>query len=269
MDLKALTDALKPMMKEAVREEVTERIADLELRVDKADEAIESLKQIDPRVVQLETDVQELKRRMAAMEAGGKGQQSQADSEFTPSFIEIKGFCTWEERRDKGLSRAQVKQHYDELKAILPDELRQHFKELVPSGLFTCKIKVKVTPGHAHDLKATLNDIFKQGQKKINNIEPYVVTERTPEVQRKFATFGKAVDAVKTANRDKAMEQEIVVEPKYMAIFLKKHNEERPKFIAEVSRDGILAWDDTNCQSLLGKSGKEIEALFEQRRGGA
>ena len=58
MDLKALTDALKPMMKEAVREEVTERIADLELRVDKADEAIESLKQIGPRVVQLETDVQ-------------------------------------------------------------------------------------------------------------------------------------------------------------------------------------------------------------------
>ena len=205
---------------------------------------------------------------MAAMEAGGKWHQPQSGGDFTPAFIEIKGFCTWDERREKGLSRAQVKRHYDEPKTLLPEELRVHFKDLVPSGLFTYKIKVKVTAGHAHDIKMTLNDIFEQGKQNIiNNLKPYVVTERTPEVQRKFATFGRAVDAVKTANRDKAVEQEIIVEPKYLAIFLKINGDERPKFIGEVRRDGSLDWNDTNCQALLGKSGKEIEALNASRNG--
>lgn len=268
MDLKALTAALKPMMKEAIREEVTERIADLELRVDRADESIAGLKVLEPRVDQLETDVRELKKRENAMEAKSTGQQSQGQSSggFTPTFIEIKGFCTFDERREKGLSRTEVKRHFDELKAILPEDLKEHFKEVVPTGLFSYKVKVKVTPGHAFDMKASLNDIFQQGQHLINGAKPYVVTERTPEAQQKFATFGKEVEAVKAANNGKSGGQEVIIEPRYLAIFLKVKNEERPKFIAEVRRNGILDWNNENCQSLLGKSAKEVEAMVGQRR---
>ena len=268
MDLRTLTDALKPIMRECIRDEVTQRIGDMEERVDKADEAIQGLKLLDPRIDKLEIKVQELKRRMDAVEARSNGEPpgNQSSKEFKPSFIEVKGFCTWDERREKGLSRAEVKRHFDEMKACLPEDLTEHFKESVPGGLFSYKIKVKVDSGHAYDIKATLNDIFQQGKCKIKGVKPYTVTERTPETQRKFATFGKAVEAVKLANREKTMEQEVVIEPRYMAIYVKPNNQQRPKIIAEVRRDGVLEWNDANCQELLGKSAKEIEATSGSRR---
>ena len=67
MDLRTLTDALKPIMRECIRDEVTQRIGDMEERVDKADEAIQGLKLLDPRIDKLEIEVQELKRRMDAV----------------------------------------------------------------------------------------------------------------------------------------------------------------------------------------------------------
>ena len=269
-DMAALAIALKPIIKEAVREEVTDRIADLELRVDKADESIEGLNRIEPRVVKLETDVQDLKRRVENLEAVSKGQEPDGQAprgvKFIPSFIEVKGFCSWDDRREKGLTRENVKRTCDEVKALLPEDLKQHFHDFVLNGLSSFKIKVNVTPGHAYDIKASLNDIFQQGQYKINGVKPYTVTERTPEAQRKFATFGKAVEAVKLANRDRKAEQEVVIEPRYLSIFVKTNAEGDPKFIAEVGKDGRLEWNDANCQSLLGKSGKELEDAGGSRR---
>ena len=120
----ALANALKPIIKEAVREEVTDRIAELELRVDKSDESIEGLNRFEPKVVQLDTDVQDLKMRIEALESASKGQQHDGQVaggfRFTPTFIEVKGFCSWDDRREKGLTRESVKRTCDELKALLP-----------------------------------------------------------------------------------------------------------------------------------------------------
>eukprot|EP00973_Karenia_brevis_P007661 1040353-Karenia_brevis.AAC.1 len=69
MDLKTLTEALKPIFKEVVREEIAERFADLEARVDRADEVIQGLALLDPRITKLEAEVSDLKQRMADMEA--------------------------------------------------------------------------------------------------------------------------------------------------------------------------------------------------------
>eukprot|EP00973_Karenia_brevis_P065174 9049063-Karenia_brevis.AAC.1 len=65
---------------------------------------------------------------------------------------------------------------------------------------------------HTLDIEASLTDPIKEGGHDINSIKPYIVAERTPEQQQKFAVFGKVVEAVKQANKDK-MGREVVVEP--------------------------------------------------------
>ena len=142
--------------------------------------------------------------------------------------------------------------------------MKQHFLEFVFNGLSSYKIKVKVAPGHAYDIKTSLNDIFQQGQYKINEAKPYTVTKRTLETQRKFATFGKAVEAVKLASRDKRTEQEVVIEPRYPSIFVKPNAQGLPKFIAEVNEDGKLEWNDANCQRLLARQEREGAGSCEQ-----
>ena len=51
-----------------------------------------------------------------------------------------------------------------------------------------------------------------------------------------------------------------MVEPRLCAVFVQVTGQERPKFIAEVTREVIISWDDTNCRELYGVSGKDLEA---------
>ena len=117
--MKVLAEALKPVLKEVIHEEFSDKIKDFEVRVDKADETIASLKQLDPRVLKIENEVEELKKRVADMEAfmrsGGapsSAGQAARSQRFAPTYVEIKGFCSWDERREKGLTRAQALQFH-------------------------------------------------------------------------------------------------------------------------------------------------------------
>ena len=49
MDLQSLVDALKPVVQDAIREEVNDRITDLERRVDLADETLHGLGRLESK----------------------------------------------------------------------------------------------------------------------------------------------------------------------------------------------------------------------------
>ena len=262
--MQALAIALKPVLKEVINEEFMDKVKDLEVKVDKADEAIEGLKSLDPRVEKLEKEVEDLKKRMAKIEAshssGASAAHAPTANGFTPTYVEIKGYCSWDERREKGLTRTQATQMHGKLKAALPAELQEHFGDLVLNGMFANKLRIKTTAEYNLDVRASLTDIFKSGEFNINGVVPYVVSERSPARQVQFSQYGKIVDVIKKANKDKAETQEIVVEPRYCSVFVKLQGEERPKFIAEVTRDGKISWDDDNCERFLGAKGAGLEA---------
>ena len=238
LQLSELAAALRPMLQEVVRLELTDRVKDLEAKVDAADDAVQGLTVMDSRVAKLETEVEELKRRMAEMESQMSSRASSSSNNmngkmtgFTPSYIEIKGFCGWEERRVKGLSCSQASTIFEKLKTSLPQELQDHFGPLVTTGMFCNKLRIKTSISHTMDIKASLSDAFVTKTFQINDTVPYVVAERSPEMQQKFAVYGKVVDIVKKASVGKEG-HDVVDGPRYCAVFVQIAGQERPKFIA-------------------------------------
>lgn len=268
----ALVEALKPMLKEtvkdALRDELGDRLVELERKVDQADQQLQNMKNLDPRIAKPEEEMRELKRKVTDMESrlGSASTASSGHGEpaVVPSFLEIKGFCTWEQRRQKGLTRSQATQFYEKFKEALSGDLKEHFGESMLSGLFNYKIKIQTTPKHTLDIKSYLIDLFTTEERfKINDQTPYVVPERTLEAKRRFATYGKVVDVVRKANAFKQEQQELVVEPRYRAVFMKPVDEDeqvRPSFIAEVLDDCSVKWDDAICQRFFALSADDLEA---------
>ena len=59
---------------------------------------------IENRQEQLEHRIEELQRKLGRV-PGGSGVPSNNSSDFRPEFVEIKGFCSWDERLSKGATR--------------------------------------------------------------------------------------------------------------------------------------------------------------------
>ena len=107
------------------------------------------------------------------------------------------------------------------------------------------------------DIKASLTDALNANGYKLNGVTPYVVAERPPHLQQKFAVFGKMAEAVKKANEGKTGQQ-VVIEPRYCAIFIQTDGQDKPKCVGEVRDGGVMAWEEDNCKALLSKNGAEI-----------
>ena len=75
--------------------------------ITKVDSIEKSVKSQDERITSLEA-------RMTQQEQGSQPPTAQASadssrgSRFMPSFVEIKGFCEWKDRREKGITRSQA-----------------------------------------------------------------------------------------------------------------------------------------------------------------
>eukprot|EP00973_Karenia_brevis_P052230 7257680-Karenia_brevis.AAC.1 len=55
---------------------------------------------------------------------GGGGGGAPGGMGFMPSYVEVKGFCKYEERKEKGATRAQVNQFVSDFKAQLQEDQR-------------------------------------------------------------------------------------------------------------------------------------------------
>ena len=157
--------------------------------------------------------------------------------EFVPGYIEIKDFnCSWEERREKGIDRPRAERFVNSVKEHLPEPLRPHMKDIRLSGLMNHKIGIDTTPKHSRELRGVVQDIITNQDFKINDVIPRVGLEPSPERKQKNRDFGKFVDCVRKAAVSKE-DVEVVVEPRFHAVFLRVDGEERLKFIGEIPKD--------------------------------
>ena len=66
---------------------------------------------------------------------------------FSPEFMEVKRFCSWDERLEKGATRDDAEELLKLMLPLLPAQLRQHFKPFSLRGLqnYTDKIVVEAS----------------------------------------------------------------------------------------------------------------------------
>ena len=68
---------------------------------------------IETRQDHLESQIEELERRLGRV-PGGSGPNGDG---FSPEYVEVKGFCAWDERLEKGATRSDAE---DLLKLLMP-----------------------------------------------------------------------------------------------------------------------------------------------------
>ena len=104
---------------------------------------------IESRQDQLESRIEEVERKLGRT-PGGSGQNSIT---FSPAFVEVKGFCTWDERLEKGATREDADNLVKLLMPSLPAQLQQRVKPFSLRGLRNYSIKIQIEPSFIREIK--------------------------------------------------------------------------------------------------------------------
>ena len=110
---------------------------------------------------------------------GGRGGGS--GDEFVPSYLEVKGFCSFEEKNTKGISRAVITDFVNKFKEYLDEEKKAWVGVPQIRGLKSFKFKVKVKPGHAWEIRELWTDFVSQHDVRLAGVVLYFIAGRSPE----------------------------------------------------------------------------------------
>ena len=217
-DLNKFALIFKPMMKEACEEAVGPRLQAVEERVGRVE-------RFEPRIEALEKKFQEV----------SLGQSSAMDGSFHPSFVEFK-VCEWDNRRENGVDRKKAERFVAQLRDVLPEVLKPHFKDISLGGYLNHKIKVATTPTYTHEIRGNLEELMKQHGFKVNDSTPRILLERPPEIQAMYKLFGKLADLSRAAVADKP-ELKLDIQPQWAAVFLRVDGHDHPSLIGEIIKN--------------------------------
>ena len=217
-DLKKFGELMKPFMTEACKEAVDSRFKAVEGRV-------AHVESFEPRIEFLEKKFQE----------ASLGQNSATDGSFHPGFVEFK-VCEWDDRREKGVDRNKAERFVAQVRDVLPEALKPHFKEMSLGGYLNHKIKVATTPTYTHEIRGNLEELMKQHGFTINDTTPRILLERPPEIQAMYKLFGKLADLSRAAVAGKP-ELKLDIQPQWAAVFLRVEGNEHPSLIGEIIKN--------------------------------
>jgi hypothetical protein len=242
-DLEAFAKALTPYLKTAIKEEVGDKLDSIGKRLDKVESRVDKIEALEPRV-------QELERRIAEAPHVLRG-ASASSGDFVPTFEEIKGFCSWEERQEKGLTRAMATRLVELMRSKLPNELKDHFKEVQLRGIMNYKVQVKCAPEFTREIRGCLADILKANDDlKVNGVQPYVIAERPLQERLRLQKFGRLVEVVKGMAKD-LVGTTIQMDARSCSIYVQVEGADRPHLVAEILQAGQPNIHEENCTKCL------------------
>ena len=218
---------------------------------------------IESRQEQLEHRVEELERKLGRV-PGNTGATSNNGTQFVPEFVEIKGFCSWKERLDKGATRADANELMKLLMPLLPHDLQPRVRPFELRGLRNYSIKIPVSSVVIREVKGIWSENLKaQRVTGPGQCELYVTLQKSPAQRAKYAEMGKLYEFLQSICKEKvslkafwAPEFSIYAEPK----------DAPPILVASLASDNSIVWGSC-CQDTLGMSpGEANDALAVFRR---
>ena len=246
-DLKALATMLQPMIKEACKEACKSALDEVGTRIQGVEERVKVVEGWEPRIKALEDVV-------ANRGGGGGGVGPGAANprgDFQPQYLELKGWCTWDDRKENGITRKQADRLVTSLKSELPEGMPQFLGDLMLRGLYNYSVRLKVLDlEKAMELRGCLTDILKSSPEKYltNKKTPYCVAETLQEVQQKFRKLGGIIECTKRARTAKGLDQDIEVVPEFSScsVYIEVAGQDRPVLIGDIERDGAARFLEKN-----------------------
>ena len=224
-------------------EAVEKRFVDLESRMTKVEE--------------LEQRIKELEDRIAS------GSAPIGSGTFCPGYLELK-VCDWDDRKTKGVERKQAERLVGQLRTLVPETLQPHIKEVILQNYMNHKIRVTITPRHAHELRGCMEEAIGTHKITINDGTPRVFLERSPAIRSMYERFGKLADLCRTATAGKPIQLE--VKPQSTSCYVVVPGRDQPVLVGEVSKDTDAITLNEEClRDHLGMTREQFMSLPRRR----
>ena len=217
-----------------------------------SDTIIKRFEAVESRQEQLEHRIEELERKVGR-HPGSDGMSSASPRKFAPEFVEVKGFCSWNDRLSKGASRSDADQLMQLLVPLLPGSLKEHVKPFELRGLRNYSIKIPVSSHVIREVKGIWSESMKA--KRVcgpGNSKLYVTLQKSPDQRAKYAAMGKVFEFVKGLKPDLTFKA--FWAPDFV-IYAEK-SQGLPVLLVSVAPDSSIVWEE-RCQEILDISPSE------------
>jgi hypothetical protein len=98
-------------------------------------------KEVDARFDVLERRVAECEKLRSGL-GGSSSTRAGSEGQFEPTYVELKGFCDYQDRFEKGITRGEAEALVERLKRSVPEALRADIGPLRLRGLRNYSIRV-------------------------------------------------------------------------------------------------------------------------------
>jgi hypothetical protein len=195
------------------------------------------LKEVDGKVQNHEGRITDLEKKRAGSAGGPQGG---GDGTFVPQHLEVKGFCTCEERQTKGVSRTVIDEFVKKFRESMDEEKRSWVGASVVRSLKSYKFKVKVNSEYIWEVKEMWSNFVESNDEKLSGSTPYFIVERSPEAQKIFNKMGATF-----ANLQKKVKLPKIISADWRAkeFYIKKTKEDaEEKPLISIREDLSIKW---------------------------
>ena len=165
-----------------------------------------NLAPINEKITKIDTRLDKHDSRLTVLEdAMKKSGEASRSASFVPTYFDIRGFCTWENRRSQGISRPQALDLVKNLKAQIPEDLQGKIGDIEVRGSCVHKFIVHVTPPFATEIAVLVKELLVQGGTgaQFNGNDVFTTVQKAPEEQRRFEAGGRARAFLETKSKEK------------------------------------------------------------------
>ena len=226
----------------------------------------------DKRMTAIESRQEQLEHRIEKIELklgrspGEANVRADVTTSFKPSFVEVKGFCSWSERLSKGASRADAAELMSMLTPLLPTDLQQHVGLFTLRGLRNYSVQIPVDSNFIREIKGIWSDAMKAKQVTgPNACELFITMQKSPQQQRKYAAMGRLFEFVKSHGQEKGIGVKAFWAPDFCIYAEPK--DAPPVLLASLDQDNNVKWEES-CEANLGLSAKcaaDALSIFRRR----
>lgn len=167
--------------------------------------ASDTSKQLASFVIETKTEMQTLHTRLLDVENAGKRSSDASTSDgWAPGYVELKGYCTFDERKTKGLTRAQALTIQQKLTECLHDSLRGAVRDIQLRGERSYSMRVFISPSVCEEVRSIWQEKVKANFLADVAIDgdwagARVVSEPSPQRKTVQTTFGRVISIVRAA----------------------------------------------------------------------
>ena len=228
-------------------------------------EMTQCLGMIDGRLGTIETKQTDLESRVAHLESKpGQG------SQWAPTYVEVKGFCKFDERKDLGIDRPGAAALYQVLKNLLPADLQAKVGEFQLTAARNHSIRIPVQSDVILEISNTWNDHLKTPSNTWMNSQNapqslFAVRQRPPEVQKRFEVFGRLLNFVESEHAgDISYDIRAFWTPSFQIFAEPSPSGTAAVEIVSVGENSVVTWHAPGLQYVKKRSEAEARTAFLQ-----